>query len=204
MVDDSPSFSRRWQQWRQDIDLDEYENRWERRAAKGDDVHGEADFVERYAHSRILDAGCGMGRVGLELARRGYDVVGVDNDPDMLDRARSRDSTAQWVLGDLTVVSFDNTFDTIVLAGNVLLFVEPARRHLVIPNLVRALEDGGYLICGTSFSPPFDVGGYDDWCRHAGLRLIERYGTWERAPYDTSHNYAVSVHRLPNLGERPR
>lgn len=201
---DSPRFSGRWQQWRQDIDLDEYETRWERLEAKGGDVHGEADFVDRYARSRILDAGCGMGRVGLELARRGYDVVGVDNDRDMLDRARKRESTAQWVLGDLTVVSFGETFDTIVLAGNVLLFVDPIRRHLVIPNLVRALEVGGYLICGTSFSPPFDIGGYDHWCQHAGLKLIERYGTWERAPYEKSHNYAVSVHRLPNLSERPR
>ncbi len=200
-VDDTSSFSRRWQQWRSEIDLDEYETRWDRLEAEGQQVHGEADFVVRYASGRILDAGCGMGRVGLELAQRGYDVVGVDNDPEMLDRAKRRDTTAQWVLGDVTSVSFDQTFDTIVLAGNVLVFVEPTRRHLVVPNLARALEPGGYLICGSSFSPPFDLGGYDDWCRHAGLKLVERYGSWDRGRVEDPVSYAVSVHRLPHEQE---
>ena len=39
---------------------------------------------------RVLDAGCGTGRVAIELARRGIEVVGVDADPDMLERARRR------------------------------------------------------------------------------------------------------------------
>lgn len=187
--------SERWRQWRQEIDLDEYESRWDRLESRGEQVHGEADFVDRYASKRVLDAGCGMGRTGLELARRGYDVVGVDNDDDMLERARAKDSDATWLLGDLTSIRFDQTFDTIVLAGDVLLFVEPSRRHLVVPNMAEALDDGGYLICGSSFSPPFDLGGYDDWCHHAGLELIERYGTWARDPYREDTNYAVSVHR---------
>ena len=39
------------------------------------------------------------------------------------------------------------------------------------------------------------LGGYDDWCHHAGLELIERYGTWARDPYREDTYYAVSVHR---------
>ncbi|MDH4278799.1 MAG: class I SAM-dependent methyltransferase [Acidimicrobiia bacterium] len=171
-------------------------------ASQGEEVHGEADFVDRYPGGRILDAGCGMGRVGLELARRGYEVVGVDNDDDMLDRARAKDAEATWVLGDLTSIRFDRPFDTIVLAGNTLLFVDPPRRHLVVPNLAEALVDGGHLICGSSYSPPYDLRGYDEWCHHAGLELIERYGTWERDPYREDRNYAVSVHRARPLSER--
>lgn len=187
--------SERWRQWRRQTDLDEYEARWERLESLGEKVHGEADFVDRYAVARVLDAGCGMGRVGRELARRGYEVVGVDNDPDMLERARANGTEATWVLGDLTSVRFNRPFDTIVLAGDVLLFVEPSRRHLVVPNLVEALVEGGWLICGTSFSPSYDLRGYDEWCHHAGLDLIERYGTWERDSYRDDRNYAVSVHR---------
>ena len=187
--------SERWRQWRRQTDLDEYEARWDRLESQGEQVHGEADFVGRYAAKRVLDAGCGMGRVGLELARRGYDVVGVDNDDDMLRRARARGTDASWVLGDLTSIRFEQPFDTIVLAGDVLVFVEPSRRHLVVPNLVEALVEGGNLICGSSFSPPYDLRGYDEWCHHAGLELIERYGTWERDPYRENRNYAVSVHR---------
>ena len=194
-MDHAPSLSKRWRQWRQKVDLDEYETRWERLEAEGQQVHGEADFVDRYAKSRVLDAGCGMGRVGLELARRGYDVVGIDNDDEMLARARKKKSTARWELGDLTQVTFDDKFDTIVMAGNVLVFVEPARRHLVVPNLVAALEDGGCLISGSSISPPFDLSEYDDWCLHAGLALVERYGAWDRSPFVGSSDYAVSVHR---------
>jgi 2-polyprenyl-3-methyl-5-hydroxy-6-metoxy-1,4-benzoquinol methylase len=60
---------------------DVYDATYERRAAAGEDVHGEANFVERFAPRSVLDAGCGTGRVGRELARRGLDVVGVDIDP---------------------------------------------------------------------------------------------------------------------------
>lgn len=56
-----------------------------------------ADFYEecfrRYAPARVesvLDLGCGTGNMTLELCRRGYDMIGVDNAPDMLAVARER------------------------------------------------------------------------------------------------------------------
>ena len=63
---------------------DEYQRRFDELASKGVDVHGEADFVMRYRPASVLDAGCGTGRVAIELARRGVDVVGVDVDASML------------------------------------------------------------------------------------------------------------------------
>src|SRR5947208_1845916 len=62
-----------------------YDDRWRELAAKGQSVHGEADFVSSLAPSSVLDAGCGTGRVAIELARRGVEVVGVDVDRSMLD-----------------------------------------------------------------------------------------------------------------------
>ncbi len=59
---------------------DTYDRRWEELAAAGQNVHGEADLVESLAPRSVLDAGCGTGRVAVELARRGIDVVGVDLD----------------------------------------------------------------------------------------------------------------------------
>jgi len=73
---------------------DAYDETYERRAAAGENVHGEADFVERFAPKSVLDAGCGTGRVGRELARRGIDVVGVDIDPHMLATAQRKAKTA--------------------------------------------------------------------------------------------------------------
>src|SRR5207248_11729946 len=63
---------------------DAYEAVFEVRAASGQDVHGEADFVQALGARSVLDAGCGTGRVGRELARRGLEVVGVDLDPAMI------------------------------------------------------------------------------------------------------------------------
>ena len=69
-------------------DGDEYQRQFDALAASGMDVHGEADFVMRFAPATVLDAGCGSGRVAVELARRGCAVVGVDADASMLATAR--------------------------------------------------------------------------------------------------------------------
>ncbi len=55
---------------------------------------GEADFIEKEIGGdrsvRILDIGCGTGRHAIELARRGYDVTGIDLAADMLSRAAAK------------------------------------------------------------------------------------------------------------------
>src|SRR5690242_4255297 len=89
---------------------DRYDERFRELEARGVDVHGEASCVEALlraepiATSRapsVLDAGCGTGRVAIELAARGFDVLGVDLDPAMLDEARRKAPGLEWVLGDL-------------------------------------------------------------------------------------------------------
>ena len=108
----------------------DYDRRFEDLAATGMDMHGEAALVASYRPATVLDAGCGTGRVAIELARRGHDVVGVDVDPSMLDSARAKAPALTWVEADLTDPSFDlgRTFDVVVMAGNVLIFVPSARR----------------------------------------------------------------------------
>src|SRR2546430_3503284 len=64
---------------------------WSSDVCSSDLVHGEANFVVRFAPASVLDGGCGTGRVGRELARRGIEVVGVDIDPQMLATARRKD-----------------------------------------------------------------------------------------------------------------
>ena len=71
-----------------DLSGDAYDAPYDQLAAAGENVHGEADFVMRYAPASVLDAGCGTGRVARELARRGVDVVGIDLDQDMLSDQR--------------------------------------------------------------------------------------------------------------------
>src|SRR4029079_606810 len=117
-----------WRRWREQIDLDEYEARF----AAGDAVHGEADFVASLAPTSVLDAGCGPRRVAIELARRGIDVVGVDADPEMLERAERRRPDLVWVLADLASLVLDRRFDVVVMAGTILPFAEPASRAAIV------------------------------------------------------------------------
>ena len=166
----SPRFSARWQDWRARVDLDEYEFRWHRLAAEGHHVHGEADFIAALKPRSVLDAGCGMGRVGIELANRAIEVEGVDLDPDLLGRARKARPDLVWHSADLATLDLGRTFDVVALAGNVLLFVEPDDQSTVITAAARHLRVGSHLVAG--FSVDADMRAADDyleWCSDAGL-----------------------------------
>ena len=52
-----------------------YDRRFEELAARGVDLHGEADFVDSYGPASVLDAGCGTGRVAIELHAAGGPLV---------------------------------------------------------------------------------------------------------------------------------
>lgn len=183
---------------------DDYDATYERRAAAGEHVHGEADFVQRFSPKSVLDAGCGTGRVGRELARRGLEVVGVDIDPEMLATARRKGEGAAWVLGDLADVDLGRTFDAIVMAGNVMIFLAPGTEDAVVANMARHLEPGGVLIAGFQLQPGrLTLDRYDAVAEAAGLELAERWSTWECGAWQAGGGYAVSVHRRGQvLGDR--
>jgi SAM-dependent methyltransferase len=172
-----------------------YDRRWEELAAAGQNVHGEADLVESLGPRSVLDAGCGTGRVAVELARRGLDVTGVDVDPSMLEKARAKQPDLPWVLGDLAEVDLGRTFDAVVLAGNVMIFLTPGSEAGVVTNLARHLSPGGALVAGFSLeSGRLDLATYDALAASAGLELAGRWATWDREPF-LDGDYAVSVHR---------
>lgn len=162
------------------------------------DMHGEAALVASYGPATVLDAGCGTGRVAIELAHRGYDVVGIDVDPAMLEAARAKAPDLTWVEADLTDSSLDlgRTFDIVVMAGNVLIFVPSGTEGQVIANAARHLSCGGRLVAGYSLRPGgLQPSGHDAHAAAAGLTLEDRWSTWDRHPYASSDAYAVSVHR---------
>lgn len=176
---------------------DDYDVRFRERAAAGLDVHGETDFVASLGPSTVLDAGCGTGRVAIELARRSIDVVGVDVDPQMLGTARSKAPELDWRQGDLATVELAAaSFDVVVLAGNVMIFVEPGTEAAVITNLAPTLVPGGALLAGFQLRPDrISLADYDRYCAEAGLVLTERWSTWQKDPWSITDDYAVSLHR---------
>lgn len=184
----------RWLQTRS-VSGDAYDSTYERRAAAGENVHGEADFVGRFSPKTVLDAGCGTGRVGRELARRGAAVTGVDIDAEMLDTARRKAPDTDWRLADLATVDLGRRFDAIVMAGNVMIFVTPGTETAVVANLARHLEPAGVLIAGFQLQPGrLSLAEYDACADAAGFVLAERWATWDCEPFAAGGNYVVSVH----------
>jgi SAM-dependent methyltransferase len=177
-------------------DGDDYQRRIEAQLA-GEDPHGEVAFVERYAPASVLDAGCGTGRVAIELARRGIEVVGVDADGSMLATARRLAPDLDWVHADLAHLALDRTFDLVVMAGNVPLFTPPGTTAAVVAGCARHLDTGGLLVAGFQLGRGYEVATYDAEAAAAGLELVERYATWDRDPSTDASDYAVSVHRRP-------
>ncbi len=175
---------------------DAYDATYERRAAAGEDVHGEATFVMRFAPSAVLDAGCGTGRVGRQLARFDVEVVGVDIDAEMLGTARRRGPDVDWRLADLSTVDLGRPFDAIVLAGNVMIFLEPGTEVAVLANMACHLSPGGVLIAGFQLQPDrLTLSRYDEMAAAADVVLAERWATWDCAPWVLGGAYAVTVHR---------
>lgn len=173
----------------------EYDAQWERLAAAGESIHGEADFIGRFDPATVLDAGCGTGRVAIELARRGVDVVGVDLDARMLTEARRKAPDLTWIEADLGDVSLARTFDVVALAGNVMIFLQPGSETEVVANLARHLAPDGVLIAGFQLGRTYGLDRYDADCLAAGLDLSARYATWDGDEWVDGGDYAVSCHR---------
>ena len=181
------------------FDGEAYEAYFEAQAAAGQDVHGEASFVEQLGVRSVLDAGCGTGRIARELARRGLEVVGVDLDPAMLEVARRKAPRIDWRLGDLATIDLGRTFEAALLAGNVMLFLATGSEAAVVANVARHLAPGGLLVAGFQLMPGrIRLAEYDALAERAGLELVERWGTWDRRAWRPGGDYAVSVHRRPS------
>lgn len=178
----------------------DYDARWERLAASGASVHGEADLLESLLResggTRVLDAGCGTGRVAIELAARGFDVVGLDADPAMLTAARSKAPALRWIEADLvdTAAHLDETFDLVALAGNVMIFLQRGAEQTVVTQLAARLRPGGLLVAGFQLQPGrLTLERYDEVASAAGLELADRWSTWDRKPFQGG-DYAVTTH----------
>jgi SAM-dependent methyltransferase len=187
---------------------DAYDDRWRRLAAAGRSIHGEADLVERLlpdsGTTRVLDAGCGTGRVAIELANRGFTVVGIDSDPAMLLIAHTKAPELSWIHADLAEMDrhVDTEFDVVVAAGNVMIFLAPGSERCVVDQLATRLAPDGLMVSGFKLhTGRLTLDRYDEYAAAAGLELVHRWSTWDREPF-FGDDYAVSAHRRASTCSR--
>lgn len=122
---------------------------------------------------RVLDAGCGPGRHALELARRGFDVCGVDVSPRFVElavaAAAAEGLDVEFRLGDLRELDETGCYDAVVClcqGGFGLVGAAAAGDVTILSNLASALRPGG-LLALTAFSAYFAASGLWDDTRHS-------------------------------------
>lgn len=158
---------------------------------------------------RILDLPCGQGRHAIELARRGYDVTGVDLSPFMLkvaeERARAEGVRVRWLAGDMREAIADERFDVVLnLFTSLGYFADEADDRRVVDAAASMLAPGGRFVLevinGERVMTQFQE---REWFTVGQAAVVERR-TLDRASrrmvvertVSTSNETEVSLHAL--------
>ena len=181
-----------------------YVDRFRQLAAEGADLSGEARLLDALVPpgARVLDAGCGTGRVAAALAARGHDSVGVDADPTLVEAARADHPGPRFLVADLAELDLAaqgeaEPFDAAVLAGNVMVFVAPGTERDVLARVAAHVRPDGVVVVGFATDRGYPVADLDADAVAAGLRPEHRFATWDLRPWRDDADFAVSVLRRP-------
>ena len=176
----------------------EYAARFRRLAADGGDIDGEARLVDALASrgSRILDAGCGSGRVAAYLMGQGHRLFGVDIDPVLIAAGREQYPGLPLQALDLLDVSPSlGHFDLIVSAGNVMVYLSPGTEAAVLRALSSVLVAGGRAVFGFATGRDYTHDQLDADAAAVGWTREGRWATWQLDPFTDDADWAVSVYR---------
>jgi SAM-dependent methyltransferase len=138
--------------WWEELFNDDYLRTCER--LTDEQLSSEVHFIEdRLSIERggaVLDLGCGTGCHAVELARRGYEVVGFDLSLAMLARAgeeaQDHEAKLNFVQGDMREMSFEAQFDGVYCWNTTFGYFEEDKNAQVIDRVHRALKTGGLLL----------------------------------------------------------
>lgn len=173
----------------------------------GDDLAGEARLVDATVRrgARILDAGCGPGRVGGALALAGHHVVGVDVDPVLIAAAEEDHPGPRWLVGDLAELDLPargitEPFDAVVCAGNVMTFLAPGTRVEVLRRFRAHLAADGRAVVGFGAGRGYAFDEFLHDAATAGLAADLLLSTWDLRPHTEDADFLVAVLRPAQEG----
>ena len=179
-----------------------YVQRFRDLAAQGMDLVGEARLVDAMLArgSRVLDAGCGPGRVGAFLHEVGHEVVGVDVDPALVAAAEEDHPGPRWLVGDLAeldlpALGIAEPFDAIVSAGNVMTFLAPSTRGAVLRRFRAHVRPDGRAAIGFGAGRGYDFDEFLADARAAGWESDLLLSTWDLRPFARDAEFLVAVLR---------
>lgn len=179
-----------------------YVERFRAMARDGDDLAGEARLVDTMVprRARILDAGCGPGRVGGGLAEAGHEVVGVDVDPVLIEAAEKDHPGPRWLVGDLAELDLPATgitepFDAIVCAGQVMTFLAPSTRRTVLTRFRTHLTADGRAAIGFGADRGYPFDEFLQDAAAAGLEPDLLLSTWDLRPFTDDASFLVAILR---------
>jgi len=99
---------------------------------------------------KILDLACGTGIPTLELAKRGYDVVGLDLHEEMLEVGRKKSQklglSVRFIQGDASKLGFREEFDAVTMFFSSITYFDEEKIGELFASVSRALKDGGVFI----------------------------------------------------------
>ncbi|MDV8067914.1 MULTISPECIES: class I SAM-dependent methyltransferase [Rhodococcus] len=177
-----------------------YIERFRTMAAEGNDIVGEARLIDAMLGrgGRVLDAGCGPGRLGGHLQKAGHEVVGVDVDPVLIAAAEADYPGPTWLVGDLAELDLPSRgvaadFDVIVCAGNVVTFLAPSTRRTVLAGFARHISPTGRVVVGFGAGRDYEFSDFLADASASGLTVDLLLSTWDLRPFTDDSGFLVAV-----------